>query len=128
MGYLFSYERTVMSSLVVFVLLVGVFLLYYPVPLGRNVLAYLAGYSLYFLTKAALAFINNIGYIRNRLLGSIDMGVALICLALWLALLSRKGEDKRVVVGHQWNPADEQRLRAQLEAINTSLLRAGGKS
>jgi hypothetical protein len=32
-----------------------------------------------------------------------------------------------LVVGHQWNPADENKLRAQLEAINASLLRAGGR-
>jgi hypothetical protein len=32
-----------------------------------------------------------------------------------------------VVVGHQWNPGDEQRLLAQLEAINSSLLRSGRK-
>ena len=37
------------------------------------------------------------------------------------------GEIKRVVVGHQWNPGDEQRLLAQLDAINASLLRSGRK-
>ena len=38
--------------------------------------------------------------------------------------LNRAGENKRVVVGHHWNPGDEQRLLAQLEAINASLLRS----
>jgi hypothetical protein len=46
---------------------------------------------------------------------------------LWLLALSRQGETKRVVVGHQWNPADQQKLRAQLDAINASLLRARRK-
>jgi hypothetical protein len=128
MGYLFSYERTVMSSLVVFLLLASAFLVYYPVPLGRNVVVYLIGYALYFSTKATLAFINNLGYTENRALSTLDMGVALVCLICWLFALSRRGEEKRLVVGHQWNPADEQKLRAQLDAINASLLRAGGKS
>jgi hypothetical protein len=52
------------------------------------------------------------------------MGVEAVCFIFWLLALSRQGEYKRVVVGHQWNPADEQKLRAQLDAINASLLRA----
>ena len=40
-GYLLAFERTVLASLVVFVLLVTLFLVYYPVPLGRNVIVYL---------------------------------------------------------------------------------------
>lgn len=128
MGYLFSYEQTVMLSLVVFLLLASVFLVYYPVPLGKNVIIYLTGYTLYFLTTSTLTFINNMGYIWNRVSGSLDMGVLVSCVLFWLFALSRRGEEKRLVVGHQWNLADEQKLRAQLDAINASLLRAGGKS
>jgi hypothetical protein len=124
-GYFFSCERAVMSSLVAFVLLASVFLLYYPVPLGRNVVAYLMGFALYFLTHAALAFIHNVGYIEHRLASGIEMGVFVGCLSFWFLALHRQGEDKRMVVGHQWNPGDEERLRAQLDAINASLLRAG---
>ena len=55
------------------------------------------------------------------------MTVSVLCLTFWIMLLNREGETKRVVVGHQWNPAAEQRLRAQLDAINASLLRSHGK-
>ena len=44
-GYLFMFERPILSSLVVFVLLISGFLVYYPVPLGRNVIVYLTGYA-----------------------------------------------------------------------------------
>jgi hypothetical protein len=124
-GYLFSFERPILSSLIVFVLLISAFLVYYPVPLGRNVVVYLTGYALYFLTIATMAFINNLGYFWNRQKGNVDMGVSVLCLLFWLLALSRRGEKRRVVVGHQWNPGDEQRLLAQLEAINASLLRSG---
>jgi hypothetical protein len=126
-GYLFTFERPVLSSLVVFVLLICVFLAYYPVPLGRNVMVYLTGYALYFLTTATMAFINNLGYFWNRQKSNVDMGIAVACQALWLLALSRQGEKKRVVVGHHWKPGDEQRLLAQLEAINASLLRSARK-
>jgi hypothetical protein len=127
MGYLWFYERTVMASLVVFMLLVSAFLVYYPVPLGRNVIVYLMGYAVFFLTAATAAFIDNLGHVWNREVGSIVMGVEAACFVFWLLALDRQGETKRVVVGHQWNPADEQKLRAQLDAINASLLRASRK-
>jgi hypothetical protein len=126
-GYLFIFERPILSSLVVFVLLICGFLVYYPVPLGRNVIVYLAGYAVYFVTMATMVFVNNLGYFWNREKSNVDMGVAVVCQLLWLVALSRQGEQKRVVVGHQWKPGDEQRLLGQLEAINASLLRSRKK-
>jgi hypothetical protein len=126
-GYLNSFERIVMLSLVVFVLLVSVFLVYYPIPLGRNVIVYSIGYTVFFLTNATVFLIIDLGHYWIRQLSSLVMGVDVVCFVFWTAALSRQGETKRVVVGHQWNPADEQKLRAQLDAINASLLRAGRK-
>lgn len=127
MIYLSLFERLILSTLVVLVLLVSAFLVYYPVPLARNVIAYLAGYALYFPTIATMVLFQNLGYFWNREKSNIDMGVAVACQIFWLFALSRKGENKRVVVGHQWNPGDDQRLLAQLEAINASLLRSKSK-
>jgi len=126
-GYLITFERTVMASLVVFILLVTVFLVYYPVPLGRNIIAYLMGYAVYFLTRAATTLAVNLGHPWVRVLSSMAMTVSVLCLTFWIIALNREGETKRVVIGHQWNPADEQKLRAQLDAINASLLRSHGK-
>jgi hypothetical protein len=44
-GYLFLFQRPIVTSLLIFILLITAFLVYYPVPLGRNVLAYLMGYA-----------------------------------------------------------------------------------
>jgi hypothetical protein len=126
-GYLFIFERPILSSLVVFVLLISLFLVYYPVPLGRNVIVYLAGYAVYFPTIATMALFQNMGYFWNREKSNIDMGISVSCQIFWLLSLNRNGEKKRIVVGHQWNPDDEQRLLSQLEAINTSLLRSSEK-
>jgi hypothetical protein len=126
-GYVFAFQRTVLSTLVVFVLLISGFLVYYPVPLGRNVIAYMVGYAIYFLVANTASLIQDLGYFWIRLLGSVDMAVFAGCILLWLLMLDRQGEAKRVVVGHQWDHADEGRLLAQLEAINASLLRFGRK-
>lgn len=127
-GFLFIFERPILSSLLVFVLLLTGFLVYYPVPIGRNVVVYLIGYAAYFIGEAAsIFFLNNLGYYANRWLSDLTMGFFLVCLIFWLVGLDRKGEEKRVVVGHQWGAGDEQRLLAQLEEINAALLRSGRK-
>jgi hypothetical protein len=125
--YFFPFEQAVLVSLVVFVFLLSLFLVYYPVPLGRNVIVYSMGYAVFFLTRAVVSLATNLDFSWNRWLGSIPMAVSVACLIFWLLALSREGETKRVVVGHQWNPGDEQRLLARLDAINASLVRARGK-
>jgi hypothetical protein len=126
-GYLFMLQRPVMTSLLVFILLIMGFLVYYPVPLGRNVLVYLLGYAVYFVTNSTAIFIRNLGHYWSRPISDVLMLVYFACLVFWLFALSRSGETKSLVVGHQWNPSDEGRLLAQLEAINASLLRSRRK-
>jgi hypothetical protein len=126
-GYLACFERTVLSGLVVFLLLVAIFLIYYPVPLGRNVIAYSVGYVVYFLTNTAVMLSANLNQHWTRQLNGVEMVVSVLCLLFWIMALSLDGESKVLVIGHPWNRADEQRLRAQLDAINASLLQAGGK-
>jgi len=126
-GYLFILERPILSTLVVLILLISAFLVYYPIPLGWNVIACLAGYAVYCSAVATTVLLENMGYSWNREASNVDMGVCVACYVFWLFALSRRGEQKRVVVGHQWNPGDDQRLMMQLEAINASLLRSRGK-
>ena len=68
----------------VFLLLISGFLVYYPVPLGRNVIVYLAGYTLYFFTATAVTLIQNLGFFWNRLLSGVDMGVLSPVFMFWL--------------------------------------------
>jgi hypothetical protein len=126
-GYLVVWERFVISSLVLLVLLMSAFLVYYPVPLGRNVIVYSTGYAVFFVTREAGALVIDLDQHWTRQISSISMTVSVACLIFWILALNRDGETKRVVIGHQWNPGDDQRLLAQLDAINTSLLRSGRK-
>ncbi len=126
-GYLFMFQRPIMTSLLIFILLITGFLVYYPVPLGRNVLVYLLGYAVYFVTNSTAIFIRNLGHYWSRPISDVLMLVYFTCLVFWLFALSRSGETKSLVVGHQWNPSDERKLLAQLEAINNSLVRSARK-
>jgi hypothetical protein len=127
LAHFFVFERAIMFSLVLFLLLLTAFLVYYPVPLKRNVIVYSIGYAVYFLAKAAAIFINNLGYYWNRQLSNVRLAACLACLVFWLFALNREGETKTVVLGHHWSAEDEERLLAQLKAINTTLARSARK-
>jgi len=55
------------------------------------------------------------------------MAATTLCLGYWVFALKPQGESKSIVVSHQWKPEQEERLLSQLQAINSSLLRAARK-
>jgi hypothetical protein len=120
-GYFMTCERAAISSLVVFVLLLMLFLVYYPVPLNRNVILYSIGYAVYFLTKAAAIFLRNLSPGWYREISTVLVSISTACLLFWLMTLNRRGEARSMVVGHQWSSESEARLLAQLKAVNAGL-------
>ena len=123
MSYFLTCERAIMSSLVIFVLLLMFFLVYYPVPLNQNVIAYSIGYAVYFMTKAVALLVRNLGPVSNRQLSTILVSISTACLLFWLLVLSRRGETRAIVVGHQWSVEQEEHLLSQLRSVNASLTR-----
>jgi hypothetical protein len=121
------FERAIFSSLVIFVLLITAFLVYYPVPLHRNVIVYSIGYTIYFLLKATARFIENFSHRWYVEFSTVFVGVSTACLLFWMIALSKEGERKTIVLGHQWDSGDEERLLAQLKSINASLVRSARK-
>jgi hypothetical protein len=115
-------ERIVLFALMIFVFLLTAFVLYYPVPLNRNVIYYSIGYAFYFSFKAGLILVFNISGAWFKYLSLGALSVCAACLCFWALSLSAAGERRRATVGHQWNPGDDQRLLRQLEAINASLV------
>ena len=123
-GHFLIFERAIVGSLVACVLLITAFLVYYPVPLSRNTIAYTAGYVVYFLAKAAALFVRNVSPAWHHQVSTTLIVTSLTCLLFWLFALSPKGEVKRAVVGHRWHPEDEDRLISQLRAINETVSRS----
>lgn len=121
---LYIFERALGLSVVLFVLLMTAFLVYYPVPLNRNVVAYSIGYAVYFLTKASGLFVRTLGHNVMRQVNALLMCVLACCLLYWIFSLSKEGERRTVVIGHRWNPREEQELLRKLRAINSHLLGA----
>ncbi len=123
----FTFECAVVSSVLAFVFLITLFLIYYPVPLNRNVIVYSIGYAVYFLSSATALFIRNLGLEWDRIFSPILLAVASLCLIFWIAFLGREGESRVVVLSHRWAGQNEDRLIAQLQEINATLLRTARK-
>lgn len=121
----FLVSRVVTSLILAFIALMIGFLMWFPLPLNRNTLAYLGGYSVYFLGRGITRFAGNIlGPDAYPWLSALEFVVAFVCLVFWIAALTNSGERAAITVGRHWDPADESRLIHQLESINASLARA----
>lgn len=122
----FLLEIPVVSSLVLFILLLTLFLAYYPIPLHQNALVYAAGYAVYFLSKAALLFLSNAGSSTwIRACSTAASIVATCSIVFWAVFLNREGEVRTIIAGHRWSSAGAQvQVLKRLHQLNESLLRA----
>ncbi|MDQ6708218.1 MAG: hypothetical protein M3Z85_19855, partial [Acidobacteriota bacterium] len=121
--YYVQIERAIVFGLVLFIPLVLFFLSRYPIQLHRNTVVHCFLYSLLFLVDAAALLSDalapkGISPMSNILL----VTVSGCCYLAWALLLTRKGEERSVVVHHRANPAEEERLLQQLNAMNHTLL------
>ena len=114
--YFLACYRTIISSLLLFVLSSLVFLVYYPVPLNRNVVIYSIGFAIYLLSKVAALFVDVIRFPRwNREINAAFVGASTACLLLWLFTLNRSGETRTVVVGHLTHKSQERHRRTRTQ-------------
>ncbi len=121
-------SRVVAFTLLFFLALLLAFLFWFPIQLSRNVLVYAGGYCVYFASRAITRFAENLfGPQQIHLFSTISIIVVVGCLVIWLVLLSARGEQQDVTIGHRWSPAEGQLLVRQLESINATLLKAGRK-
>jgi hypothetical protein len=124
----FAIERLLVSSLALLLIAVTGFLLWFPVPLRRNVVIYSLVYFVYFLSKAGALLIRNTGGpAALQILNTTVLSAASICLVSWVFFLNREGEQETVKSRPQWKPETERRLLEQLDSINAALLRSTRK-
>jgi hypothetical protein len=122
----FLFEQTVNATIAAFLVLISLFVAWFPVRLRRNVIVYIGGFIVWTLSRSLGAHLVNQfpkNLVAIRVISSIHMCIDVGCLLFWLFGLERKGEARTAVVGHLWNRAEAERLTGQLDAINDSLAR-----
>jgi hypothetical protein len=116
------------SAVLFFLILVSVFMMWFPVRVPRNVAIYIGGFVAYFVTRWGGVLMLGL---RRDLVATIDLtmlSIALVCFVAWIALLRPEGQTASTVTGHRWNPVEMDRLSGQLAAINAKLETFSGKS
>lgn len=120
--YFMVTERGIVSMLLFFLLLLGCFVAWFPIPLPRNVITHTMLFAVYFLSKNMGLFLWNMaGAGTLKLASTAFQAVACACLAWWVLALDRAGERTQRVLLHRWSRQDEDRLLGQLEALNATL-------
>jgi hypothetical protein len=127
MFYELAAERGIDTSLAIFIILMLCFLSVFRVRLSRNVRVLTLVYSVFFLSNTFVVLMRSLFGLRmvdevNALLNA----VAAASVIAWLVLLKPTGEEAkpapvRVEKGY------EERLLTHLDALNSALMRSGGK-
>jgi len=119
-----TFERTLDLGVLVFLLLLCALILWFPVRIRRNIVLWIAGFTVFDLSGAVALLLENLLPMRYFLLtGKISMTIALTAFLAWLFGLSPEEQDPLTVVGHRWNPDAWEHLTHQLDAINSVLSR-----
>jgi len=117
-------SQGVSLTLLIFLVLISLFILWYPIPLKRNLLFYALGYSLVFISLGLGFFLRSaFGPQMARTVSYTHLAVWVGCLVFWLIGLRQSGEVVSTTMGSALRAGDQDRLLAQVEALNSLLLR-----
>lgn len=122
----FLFEQTTDGTMAAFLIVISIFLAWFPVRLRRNVIVYISGFIVWSLSRSAGLHFFNQNFANKQLreaYGTAQILIGAGCLLYWLAAMRRQGEARTAVVGHLWNRQEAERLTEQLNAINDGLAR-----
>jgi hypothetical protein len=117
-------RRAIWSTLTLYLLLLAGLLLWFPVPVSRNLLLHTVLLSVYSCANMALLFVRNL--FGPTVIPQVSTGimiVALFCQLGWL-FLTQAGESKPATLRPHWRPETERHLLEQLSSLNASLARS----
>jgi hypothetical protein len=116
-------SRLVMVSLLLCVIFITFFMVWFPITLNRNVVVHCSVFAGYFFVKSTGFFV--LGLFPESATVHVNAGFHLLitlCCVFWVVGLSREGENIPTKVAHYWSAEQEERLMAQLDSINRTLV------
>jgi len=119
-------ERVIATVALLVLLLMLIFILWFPVRMPRNLAIFSIGFIVYFSAKTFLLLFRNF-YSHESLatVGNAVTFILCICLAYWITFLNKEGELAPVTLGHSWRASRQPELMNDLEGLNTALARVG---
>lgn len=119
----FRVERTMDFGIVIFLVIVSVLLVWFPIRVRRNIAYYVAGFALFYASRSAgILFVNVLPHGWQRPIDIVVLCISFTCL-LGLAVFLRPERAFAEVVPRRVNTASATQLTIHLESINTALSR-----
>jgi hypothetical protein len=115
--------RAVTSGLFGYLLLLVIFMGWFPVRMRRNVSYLLVGLTGFFAARWTMLLGANVSPANTGWMNLFEVSATASCTISWAMLLNREGERIETITGHRWNPAEMERVSRQLDAINAGLAR-----
>ena len=118
-----TFERSMNFVILLFLLLISVLLLWFPIRVRRNIVVYISGFVLFSASRSFGLLLYNLRPQDARLISTILLGLTLLCLLIWIIGIRPEGERVAATPGYRRNPETMQRLSHQLDSINAVLTR-----
>jgi hypothetical protein len=118
-----TFERSMNFLTLLFLLIVGALLLWFPIRVRRNIVVYISGFVLFSASRSFGLLLYNLRPQDGRLISTVLLGVTLLCLLIWIVGIEPEGELVTATPGYRRNPEAMQRLSYQLDSINAALTR-----
>lgn len=118
-------ERACITTSLILLGAMLVFLLWFPIEVSRNVALLCGGFLAYFAVSTTGLLLRH--FLPGATTDNVNLALVLIqtaCLLVWLFNLNQRGEYRKVRPGHSWKRQDRDKLIAQLDAINAALVRS----
>ncbi|MDP8989078.1 MAG: hypothetical protein M3N41_03230 [Acidobacteriota bacterium] len=117
-----TFERSMNFVILIFLLLISVMLLWFPIKMRRNIVVYISGFLLFAAARSfGLLLANLLPQGFTVLVSTILLALTLLCLLIWIIGIRPEGERVSATPGYRQDPQAMQRLSRQLDAINAAL-------
>jgi hypothetical protein len=116
-------ERSLDVIIVVFLMLIALFITWFPIELSRNTSLVIGGSLVFYLTRGAGLLLVNLSPAHLPAINDVLLSISASLIAIWAAVLRSEKVSEDAVTGHFWDPAAMERLTRQLDAINAALVR-----
>lgn len=123
------FDRVIDSVALLALIVILLFLIWFPVEMSRNLVAFFTGFVIFFALRTCFTLALTLGSNGSpafiRFTNMLDAGLAAAVFAYWTFAISRSGENVPAKLSlASFSRQHEDTVLAQLEAMNTSLLRA----
>ena len=119
-----TFERSMNFVILIFLLLISILLLWFPVKVRRNIVVYISGFLLFAASRSiGLLLLNLLPQPATVIVSTIMLALTLLSLLIWIYGIRAEGERATATPGERRDPEAMRLLSRQLDAINTTLAR-----